>query len=140
MFTPTRGLRQGDPLSPYLFLFVAQGLSSLLKGAENRCELQRVKVCRDAPAVSHLLFTDDSLILMQADNNNAEVLKNLLARYCANSGQKISDAKSSIFFSPNTDVDTKAEICETMNILTESLTDKYLGLPALVGVDRSDCF
>ncbi|XP_021303719.1 uncharacterized protein LOC110430385 [Sorghum bicolor] len=87
------------------------GLSSLLKGAENR-----------------------------ADNNNAEVLKDLLARYCANSGQKISDAKSSIFFSPNTDVDTKAEVCETLNILTESLTDKYLGLPALVGVDRSDCF
>jgi len=75
MFTPTRGLRQGDPLSPYLFLFVAQGLSSMLKGAENRGELQGVKVCRDAPAVSHLLFVDDSLILMQADNNNAEVLK-----------------------------------------------------------------
>ena len=75
MFTPTRGLRQGDPLSPYLFLFVAQGLSSMLKGAENRGELQGVKVCRDAPAVSHLLFVDDSLILMQADNNNAKVLK-----------------------------------------------------------------
>jgi hypothetical protein len=140
MFTPTRGLRQGDPLAPYLFLFVAQGLSSLLKGAKNRGELQGVKVCRDAPSVSHLLFADDSLILMQADNNNAEVLKNLLVRYCANSGQKISDAKSSIFFSPNIEVDTKVEVCETLNILTESLIVKYLGLPALVGVDRSDCF
>ena len=96
-FTPTRGLRQGDPLSPYLFLFVAEGLSSMLKGAENRGELQGVQVCRDAPSVSHLLFADDSLILMQADRNNAEALKSLLDRYCSSSGQKISDAKSSIF-------------------------------------------
>jgi hypothetical protein len=77
---------------------------------------------------------------MQADKENAEVLKNLLDRYCSNSGQKISDAKSSIFFSPNTDLDVKVEVCETLNIMTESLTDKYLGLPALVGADRSDCF
>jgi ribonuclease HI len=139
-FIPTRGLRQGDPLSPYLFLFVAQGLSSMLKGAENRGELQGVHVCRDAPPVSHLLFADDSLILMQADKSNAETLKNLLDRYCSNSGQMISDAKSSIFFSPNTEVETKVEVCETLNIMTESLTDKYLGLPALVGADRSDCF
>jgi hypothetical protein len=46
-FTPSRGLRQGDPLSPYLFLLVAQGLSSMLKGAEMRGELEGVRVCRD---------------------------------------------------------------------------------------------
>lgn len=53
---PTRGLRQGDPLSPYLFLLVAEGLSSMLKGAEDRGEIEGVKVCRGAPVVSHLLF------------------------------------------------------------------------------------
>jgi len=139
-FIPTRGLRQGDPLSPYLFLLVSEGLSSMLKGAESRGELQGVTVCREAPAVSHLLFADDSLILMQADKKNAEVLKNILDRYCMSSGQKISGTKSSIFFSPNTVVETKLEVCEVLNIMTESLTDKYLGLPTLVGADRSDCF
>ena len=43
-------------------------------------------------------------------------------------------------FSANTDVDVKAEVCEALNIMTESLNDKYLGLPAMVGADRSDCF
>jgi hypothetical protein len=125
-FCPTRGLRQGDLLSPYLFLMVTVGLSSLLRGAESRGELQGVRICRDAPVVSHL-FADDSLILMKGDKENADVLKNLLDRYCTNSGQKISDAKSSIFFSANTDVEVKVEVCEALNILTESLNDKYLG-------------
>ena len=77
---------------------------------------------------------------MEADKENADTLKSLLDRYCVNSGQKISDAKSSIFFSANTEVETKAEVCEALNIMTESISDKYLGLPALVGADRSDCF
>ena len=57
---PTRGLRQGDPLSPYLFLLAAEGLSCMLKGAEERGDLEGVRVCRDAPIISHLLFADDS--------------------------------------------------------------------------------
>jgi hypothetical protein len=52
----------------------------------------------------------------------------------------VSLAKSSIYFSPNTNVVMRAEICETLHIDTEAISDKYLGLPALVGADRSDCF
>ena len=64
VFELTRGLRPGDPLSPYLFLIVAEGLSCLLKGTEARGELEGIRVCSDAPMVFHLLFADDSLILM----------------------------------------------------------------------------
>jgi hypothetical protein len=52
----------------------------------------------------------------------------------------VSLAKSSIFFSPNTHAILRSEICEVLNIDTEALSDKYLGLPALVGAKRSDCF
>ena len=69
-----------------------------------------------------------------------KTLKGLLDRYCENSSQKVSESKCSIFFSENTNVAVKAEVCETLNIMTESLNDKYLGLPAMVGIDRSDCF
>jgi hypothetical protein len=136
---PTRGLRQGDPLSPYLFLLCA-GLSSLLKHEERNGNLIGVKVCRSAPAVSHLLFADDSLILMRADANNALTLRNVLNEYCAASGQLVSDAKSTIYFSPCSGVEIREEVCTILNIMTEAITDKYLGLPPLVGVDRSDCF
>jgi hypothetical protein len=139
-FKPSRGLRQGDPLSPYLFLLVAEGLSCMLRGAEVREEIVGVRVCRDAPMISHLLFADDSFILMQADNDNATKLKEILDTYCQNSGQKISEGKSSIFFSGNTRVEVRADVCQVLNILTESLSDRCLGLPAMIGIDKSDCF
>ena len=99
-----------------------------------------MRVCRGAPVISHLFFADDSLILMHADRRNATNLKNVLDTYCAASGQKLSHDKSSIFFSMNTMVEVKEEVCQILNVMTESLNDKYLGLPALVGAERSDCF
>jgi hypothetical protein len=117
---PSRGLRQGDPLSPYLFLLCTEHLSSLLNFEENAGNLMGVKVCRGAPTVSHLLFADDSLILMRVDPTNASSLRWALDDYCAASGQLVSEAKSSIFFIPCTDVDTRVEVCSILNILTES--------------------
>jgi hypothetical protein len=52
-FSPSRGLRQGDPLSPFLFLFVADGLSSLLKNEVDNGRITPIKVCRRAPGISH---------------------------------------------------------------------------------------
>jgi hypothetical protein len=52
----------------------------------------------------------------------------------------VSEAKCSIFFSPNVYVQVKAEVCETLNIMTEAISDKYLGLPSMVGLDKTDNF
>ena len=79
-------------------------------------------------------------MLFRSDINNALSLRRALNEYCEASGQLVSDAKSSLFFSPCTPVEVRAEVCSTLNIMTEAITDKYLGLPPLVGVDRSDCF
>ena len=140
MFVPSRGLRQGDPLSPYLFLLCAEGLSSALAQQEEVRGIEGVRVCRNAPSVSHLLFADDSLVLMKADMINATSLRSVLDAYCANSGQLISEAKCSIFFSPNVDVEIKAQMCTELNIHTEAISEKYLGLPSMVGLDKSDSF
>jgi hypothetical protein len=100
MFVPTQGLRQGDPLSPYMFLLYAEGFSSLLLYEEEVGGNNGVRVCRNAPSVSYLLFADDSLILMKADMNNATSSQQVLDTYYANLGQLVSLAKSSIFFLP----------------------------------------
>ena len=44
------------------------------------------------------------------------------------------------FFSPNTTVEVREEVCTQLNIVVEAMTDKYLGLPSHVGIERSDCF
>jgi hypothetical protein len=53
---PSRGLRQGDPLSPYLFLVCAEGFSALLNSAEEEGRLKRVTICEGAPSITHLLL------------------------------------------------------------------------------------
>ena len=80
-FTPTRGLRQGDPLSPYLFLFVADGLSTLIKSKVNAGSLQELKVCRNAPGISHLLFADDTLLFFKSVPEQAAEIKDVLQIY-----------------------------------------------------------
>jgi len=71
---PGRGLRQGDPLSPYLFILCAEGLSALNHQAEVRGELHGAKICRNAPIVTHLLFADDCFLFFMA--TEAEAQKN----------------------------------------------------------------
>jgi hypothetical protein len=90
--------------------------------------------------VSHLLFADDSLILMHADKSNGDFLREILGMYCQSLGQILNAAKSSIFFLGNIETEVKLEVCESLDIMSGSLSDKYLGLLALVGADRSDCF
>ena len=63
---PTRGLKQGDPLSPYLFLLCAIGLQELIKKAETNGDIRGVPICKNGPWVSHLFFADDSVLFCRA--------------------------------------------------------------------------
>ena len=80
-FIPSRSLRQGDPFSPFLFLFVADGLSLLVNNAISEEGLEGVKFCRWAPMISHMLFADDSLLSFHATEQQATILKCLLSTY-----------------------------------------------------------
>jgi len=70
-FNSTRGIRQGDPISPYLFLLAAEGLSCLIKARIQSSNLKGIMVAPSAPVVSHLLFADDSLLFFRASTENA---------------------------------------------------------------------
>lgn len=75
--TPTRGLRQGDPLSLYLFLICAEGLPLLVQKAKSMGELQGVKIGRNCPSVTHLLFADDSFFFFEGSRREVESIRDI---------------------------------------------------------------
>ena len=108
--TPTRGIRQGDPLSPYLFLLCAEGLLSLIKTSVANGVIKGILVCREGPKLSHLFFVDDSLIFCRASLEDCDELQRVLGVYERASSQQLNQAKTSIFFSKNTPRDIQGEI------------------------------
>lgn len=139
-FYPTRGIRQGDPMSPYLFLLCAEGLSCMLKFSGPQFLAKGVRVGVHAPWVSHLLFADDCLVFMQASERAGQRLADILRTYQEGSDQMVNTAKSAIFFSENCDDNMKEEMRQSTGIVTEALGEKYLGLPTAVGRSTTDSF
>ncbi|XP_012849884.1 PREDICTED: uncharacterized protein LOC105969657 [Erythranthe guttata] len=108
-----RGLRQGDPLSPYLFICCAEVLIAMVARVSNSGEFLGVQVAPTAPVVSCLCFADDTLVFERATEEYARVLKNILGKYARASGQEINQ---------------------------EKLMEKYLGLPAAIGRTKKEIF
>ena len=131
--TPQRGIRQGDPLSPYLFILCGQVLSDLCQKAEKECTLQGIRVARGSPRVNHLLFADDTMFFCQTSPASCAALTNILKEYELASGQKINSEKSSITFSSRTPEDTKKLVREALAIEKEGGQGIYLGLPEHFG-------
>lgn len=87
---PKRGLRQGDPLSPYLLLLFVEGLSLFLKAAADRSSITGCHICPQDPAITHLLFADDSFSFFKANADEANDVKEVLTRYESLSGQAVN--------------------------------------------------
>ena len=107
---PSRGLRQGDPLSPYFFLFCAEGLTALLRKAETNGIIRGVEASRGGPCISHLLFADDNLLFCRASVKECQQVNSSLNLYEVASGQKINIDKTSLFFSSNTGLESQESI------------------------------
>ncbi|MDV3143357.1 MAG: reverse transcriptase family protein [Sweet potato little leaf phytoplasma] len=114
-FHSSRGLRQGDPLSPYLFLIVTEGPSHLISRANNRGSILGF-VCNNGPTISHLLFADDSLTFCRAEENELVTLKDLLNVFESVSGEAINYSKSAILFSPKLDKDKRSFLSNILGV------------------------
>ena len=139
-FKPSRGIRQGDPISPYLFLLAAEGLSCLLNSRNQSSNLKGIKVAPSAPTVNHLLFADDSLLFFKANEENAEEVKDAIKAYCNVSGQQVNVDKSSILFAKGCSNSTREQIKDILQVRNESINEKYLGMPSDVGIASSRAF
>ena len=98
---PSRGIRQGDPLSPYIFILCMEYLGQLIEGKCNAHLWQPVKASRSGPAFSHLFFADDLVLFAKVDGTNCSTIRDVLDEFCNLSGQTISVTKLRVYFSPN---------------------------------------
>ncbi|XP_026378357.1 uncharacterized protein LOC113272774 [Papaver somniferum] len=139
-FKPSSGLRQGDPLSPYLFLFCMESLLRNLLHTEEIGLIHGMKICKAAPSISHLLFADDCMIFYKANTIEAQNIMQLLQTFGSTSGQLINFHKSGIFFSKNTNPELIPQISHSMGVQVLQLDDKYLRSPLFTHRSKINSF
>lgn len=95
-FRSSRGLHQGCPLSPCLFLLIAEALSRLIATAKSKGRLTGVRVS-ESKSLSHLLFVDDVLCFIQGTSRKFKSLKNILESFCISTGIEVNLQKSFLY-------------------------------------------
>ena len=128
-FQPTRGIRQTDPLSPYIFLLCMEFLGYLIDKECMEKKWNPMKASRTNLEISHLFFADDLMFFAKVDKKGATSIKRVIELFCEELGQAISVEKSRIYFSPNTPSNLKDNVCEILGIQATSCLGKYLGFP-----------
>jgi hypothetical protein len=127
-FRSTRGIRQGDPLSPFLFVIMAEGLGRYLKAAVLEGSLDGLPLHNLHPAPSHSQFVDDTLLLNTPSVREATKLNSILSDFSDASGMLLNLDKSKLFFF-NTPVTVQAHLSGLLGIARSTLPSTYLGIP-----------
>lgn len=138
-FKPNKGLRQGDPMSPYLFVPCMEKLPLLIQEKVNDRKWMPIRIDNSRPSISHLFFADDCLLFTQAKSSQVTMVKEVLEAFCVASGLKINVQKSRFLASKNV---PRQKISHFESIIGYHHTHnlgKYLGFPMLTGrVKKSD--
>ena len=106
-FKPSKGLRQGDPLSPYLFILGQEVLSRMLDKELRDGNISGVKPSIRGPTITHVMYANDIVLFSKATKNDAKRLANCLEKYCTLLGKIINRGKSGILFSKHTGPNSK---------------------------------
>ncbi|KAL0462465.1 UNVERIFIED_CONTAM: putative mitochondrial protein [Sesamum latifolium] len=139
-FRPSREIRQGDPLSPYLFIIYAEFLSRLLLHEESLGNLKGIKVSRIAPTISHLFYADDLIIFCRTDEGDAQSVRRCLSNFGEWSSQLTNNNKSMVHFSGNVANRQKEAILDILQMPKCNHRSKHLGLPFYKPKSRTRAF
>lgn len=139
-FTPSPVIRQGDPLSPYLFVLCMERLNQIIEEAVIQGHWKPIYASRGGPLLSNLFFADDIMLFAEATTEQASILSSCLHRFCLASGQKVSLQKSRVYFSKNVPTSTRESIYDTLSMEMTDDLGLYLGMPTLTSRVTRDTF
>jgi len=140
-FSPSRGIRQGDPSFPYLFIICMEVLTRALRKAmgNKKCGIE-VKLSLRAFKIPCLLFADDSLLFCRTNLESCQQLSSIMNKFCQSSGQLINFYKSSLTFSRNAKTHDKRSVSSIFNIRHQENLGNYLGCPVFKGWPKTETF
>jgi hypothetical protein len=140
-FKSQRGIRQGCPLSPYLFVLAINELSIALQEAMSMNEFAGITLGPNCPSIHSLLFADDLLVCGQATSLEAIRMKSIIQEFCSRSGQIPNWSKSGIIFSKNVDINMRITIKHTFPVPDIDNNFMHLGHPLVIpGRNRNDAY
>ena len=132
--------RQGNLLSPFLFLLHTEGLNGLLNKVAHQGHIKGYSLCRNSPRLTHILCADDSLLFCRATNEECQLVLDILDVYGKCSGQQINRSKTTIFFNKSTKDDSRNQIKLALGVPEIIQYERYLGLSSLVGRNKKSSF
>ncbi|GJY48443.1 reverse transcriptase domain, reverse transcriptase zinc-binding domain protein [Tanacetum coccineum] len=128
VFGLERGVRQGDPLSPFLFIFAAEGLNAIVTEAVKKCIFRGVVVGVNNVTVSHLQYADDTIFFGEWNKENAKSLMCILKCFEEISGLKVNYNKSKLY-GIGVDEREMSKMARWMGCGIGEFPFTYLGLP-----------
>eukprot|EP00253_Pinus_taeda_P036193 PITA_36193 len=127
-FSPSRGIRQGDPLSPFLFVILMEGLSRLIAKKKAEGQIKGLQPIRTCPATMHQQFVDDTMLHGIPTVKEALAYRDILHLFSKASRMEINFSKSTIFFF-NTHQAIQSNLSRPLGFKIGSLPSRYLGAP-----------
>lgn len=136
-FQGKRGMRQGDPLPPYLFVICMEVLTQLLNEAAASGAIQYHSQCAQI-SLTHLCFVDDLLVFAEASSSSIQGIKSVNSFYRM-SGLQVSYNKSEVFFS-EIQAPAQEQLASMLDLKISNLPVGYLEVPLISSkLKDSDC-
>lgn len=134
---PQRGLHQGDPLSPYLFIICIDVLSHMISNHRSSGSLQGMTLAPSSPPLTHLFFADDAILFTKATNQEFYQLQQILNSFSEALGQRINIVKSGFIGGKYLPAQRKSELANILSLQIWDNPGLYLGIPAEWGRSKT---